>query len=482
MGYIYRPRLKGDVPDFTPTPADLALRRGGPGDDPARCHHPRHAKADVCPGCGARFSPVWWAKYYINGKAVRESTESTKETEARQWLKSHEGKVADGVPIKPKLTRILYDELAADLRAHYQATGERNLDEADNRFDHLNPFFTLRRAADIGSADVTEYIAARQAEGAANGTIIQELGVLGRMFRVAFENKKLLQVPIIHKPKAAKPRAGFFERSQFEAVKRYLRPDLQVAVTIAYAFGWRMQSEVLMLQRRQVDLNACTLRLDPGMTKNDEGRVVSLPPELVELLQAQEERVLLLEMELGRKVPHLFPYLSGEHKGKRIQDFRKAWQTACLEAMLEGLEGEERTRREADLKAALKRKEKPGLLKMLRHDFRRTAVRNMVNRGVPERVAMKVTGHKTRNVFDRYHIVSPADLQEAARKLAGTFSGTLSENRENRKVEVLEKSVLSDGGMTISQQNKGSLSEPLVFLGGADGTRTRDLRRDRPAF
>ncbi len=334
---------------------------------------------------------VYWCKYYVNGRPVRESTGKTTEKAAEQILRVREGRAAAGMPMLPRADRIRYEEIAEDLRQHYAATGSRDLKETEFRLAHLGRFFAGRRVPAIGGAETTAYALQRQREGASNGTVNRELATLSRMLRVAYENQKLVRLPVIRRLKEAAPREGFFEREQFESVRKHLPADLQVAVTIAFTFGWRMQSEVLRLARRQVNLEAETLRLDPGTTKNDDGRVVYLTPELKTALAAQLERVKALELRLGRIVPGIFPHVGkGRRAGKPRLDFRKRWLTACKKAGVPG---------------------------MLRHDFRRTAVRNMVNRGVPERVAMAVTGHRTRSVFDRYHIVSPADLRDVARRL-----------------------------------------------------------------
>src|SRR5262249_25519747 len=93
-----------------------------------------------------------------------------------------------------------------------------------------------------------------------------------------------------------------------------------------------MQSEVLTLERRHLDLEAGTLRLDPGMAKNDDGRLVYLTPELHTLLGEQLQRVRDLERSKKLIVPWLFPHRGPRLTGKRIRDFRTAWATACRAA------------------------------------------------------------------------------------------------------------------------------------------------------
>jgi integrase len=349
-----------------------------------------------------RESPTWWIYYYVDGKRVRESARTEKKAEALRLLAIRTGAAAKGEAIAPKLDRVRYEEARRDLVAHYETTKCRDLTEATKRLKHLDPFFTGRRIATIGPAVVTQYVQQRQAEDAANGTVNRETSMLSKMLRLAYRQNKLARVPLFDKLAEAAPRSGFFEDHQFHAVVKRLPEDLQVACQIMHTFGWR-KMEVLDLERRQLDLRAGTLTLDVGSTKNDDGRTVYLTPELRVLLAAQVERVKALEKKLGRIIPCLFPHLSGGAKrqsvgarhvaviGEPIRDFRRKWEAACKAAGVSG---------------------------RLRHDLRRTAVRNMEQAGVPRSVAMKMTGHKTENIYRRYAIVSPADLKRGSDLIA----------------------------------------------------------------
>src|SRR5262249_9118636 len=116
-------------------------------------------------------------------------------------------------------------------------------------------------------------------EGTLRGRVLERDPAVLR-FAMAQDRPKLLRVPAIRLLKEAPPRAGFFEHERYEAVRRHLRSDLQVACDLGYTFGWRVRDEVLTLERRQMDLAAGSVRLDVGTTKNEDGRVVYLTPAL----------------------------------------------------------------------------------------------------------------------------------------------------------------------------------------------------------
>jgi len=335
-------------------------------------------------------SSIYWLSYYADGKRIRESSDTSNKKLAENLLKEREGRVVTGQSILPRADKVRYAEARADLLTHYEVRKTRDVAEALGRLVHLDRFFDGRRISGIGPADVTEYGKVRQGEDAANGTINRELATLSKMLNVAFANNKLLRVPVIEKLAEAPARAGFVDDAEFNSISAHLPIDLQAVALIAYTFGWRKE-EIFSRQLRHLDLEAGTLRLDPGETKNGAGRLVHLDPELKAVLAAQVARIHAWIRSTGQIVPWLFPHLSGRHEGQRIDDLKKAWARACR------LAG------------------RPGVLF---HDLRRSAVRNMEKAGVPRSVAMKQTGHKTENIYKRYAIVSDADLAEAAEKMA----------------------------------------------------------------
>ena len=364
-------------------------------------------------------SEVWWITYTkADGRRVRESTGTTIYDDAKRVLDDKRGRLARGEQILPRLDKVTYDEAKADLRAYYETRRTRDLAEADARLKHLDAFFTGRRLVTIGQDVITAYVKKRQTArtaeegaeraGAANGTINRELATLSKMLRLAEKQGKLQRFTGIEKLVEAAPRSGFVTREQFTAIRRHLPEELRVAMTVAYTFGWRKR-EVLDLRRRDhCNAQEGTLRLDPGTTKNGEGRVVRLTPELIELLDAQARRVRVLERETGRVIPWLFPHLEGDLVGQRIVDPRKAWERACKAAGVPGV---------------------------LIHDLRRSAVRNMEQASVPRSVAMKLTGHKTENIYRRYAVVSDVDLEEAAQRIAGHAASVTFSSRFGVAVE-----------------------------------------------
>jgi integrase len=365
-----------------------------------------------------------WIKYLQHGRIVRESTQTDNIVKARRILRDREGDVVKGVPVSPNVGKITFDEAATDLLNDYSMNRKRTHDDARRRIKkHLSPFFGNRRMITITTTDLRAYVAKRQKEGTpvrrkrgkakaaelpadpearrpvSAGEINRELTVLKRMFSLAIQSGRLLHKPHFPMLRENNVRAGFFEHAQYLSVLPHLPEPMRPVVTFAYVTGWRINSEVLPLQWRQVDLKAGEVRLDPGTTKNMEGRVFYLTAELKRLLTDQRKAANRVQRRKGMIVPHVF-FHDGTTKAGGVaflaghaisgSGFYHAWCRARIKAGCPG---------------------------SIPHDFRRTAIRNMVRAGVPERVAMKLSGHKTRSVFDRYNIVSDGDLRDAARRL-----------------------------------------------------------------
>ena len=173
------------------------------------------------------------------------------------------------------------------------------------------------------------------------------------------------------------PRQGFFEHPEYLAVRAHLPAPWQDILDLAYYSGWR-KNEILGLTWDELDEAGGVIRLSPARSKTLVGRILPISQPIAEALARRRAR-------RDPDSPLVF-----HRDGIPIRRWRTAWRTACQAA---------------------------GVPTRFLHDCRRTAARNLIRASVPERVAMLLTGHKTRAIFDRYNIINEQELLEAGDQL-----------------------------------------------------------------
>jgi integrase len=366
-----------------------------------------HSKPPRRPrGSGSLFkrerSPYWWIQYHRDGRLYRESTHTTKEPKASRILQKRLADAASEFFVAPQTARIKISELADDFERDQKICERKAAADAKTRWDlHLKPFFGHLRAIQVGTERLSRYIVERQDAGAANATINRELACLKRMLNLGAQASppKVVRVPKFPRLAERNVRTGFVEDSDYNKLADACSSVgvwLRALFETAYNYGWRI-GELQNLKVRQVDVLSSTIRLNSGETKNDDGRMVIMTASV---------RRLLTECVTG-KSPEDFVFT--RIGGKPVKDFRVAWAKVCQQA---------------------------DLPELLFHDLRRTAVRNMVRSGIPEVVAMRISGHKTRAIFDRYNIVDERDLKDAARKLENRL-GALNDTKTGKRFDYL---------------------------------------------
>ena len=338
---------------------------------------------------------VWWVKYYCNGRCFRESSGSPKKAVAKNLLDKREGDVVQGRFFGVQYDKTTYDELAEAFLQDYRINKKKSLSRAERSVALLDKVFKGMRVIDIITPKIRLYIEMRLNDGVKNATINRELAALKRMLNLGAKQTPPIveRMPYFPMLKENNVRKGFFEHEDFLALYKALPSYLKPVVLFGYKSGWRSR-EIINMTWKQVDrVNGCA-RLETGETKNDDARVIYFDDELAKMFEE------LWQLQKLRKTLSAYVFVKPK-SGNRILRFDKAWKAACKKAKLSGY---------------------------LFHDLRRTAVRNMVRAGVPEVIAMKISGHKTRSVFDRYNIVSDTDLKNAAK----SYQAYLEEQEKNR--------------------------------------------------
>jgi integrase len=342
-------------------------------------------------------SKFWWICYSLRGKLYRESTRTTDEKKAQKFLKHRIKEIgADQIGAKkfigPIQERVTVGDLLDALERDYEIRGKKTPPVCS----HLKPIrsaFADWRAIDVTEQAIDDYIQDRRNANKTDATVNRETQLLSQAY--ALGRKKVGEAPEIRRLSEKNAREGFFERADFEPLVKELPEAIQDFARFGYLTGWR-KGEIASLTWAEFEMDSRMMRLRGRASKNGEPRKVPLEGDLWEIIE-RRWNARAVKMPTGET---FLADLVFHRRGAPVKDFKKAWKSACRTAGVEG---------------------------KLFHDFRRTAVRNMRRAGVSEKVAMEISGHKTRSIFDRYDITDERDLREAIRKTQEYLRATPSE-------------------------------------------------------
>jgi len=331
-------------------------------------------------GTGSVFrrGDVWYVQYTAEGRQQQTATAAASEAEARKILAARLGELAAGKrPALPGDTTIndLLDLVVGD----YRFRKLRSLpDLIWKSGKNVRPVLGDMLASRFTRADYRTYVEGRRRAGAADATINREMAWVRRGYTLAFDAEpplvdRKLKIPIL---KEDNVRQGFLEPARYRHLLSNLPLRLKAIYVCAYHVATR-KGELRRLRWPQVDWDAMQIRLTAATTKGAVARTVPIYGDMEYWLRYQWEH----------RIPGC-PWVFYHH-GRPIGQHMKGWKEACAAA------GE------------------PGLLF---HDLRRSGVRNMVRAGNSRKAAMAVSGHKTEAVFNRYDIVSGADLTALAER------------------------------------------------------------------
>ena len=353
---------------------------------------------------------TWYIQFYSNGVRKRESTGLTSRQAAQDLLNQRLAAASKGEPVQTTKVHIsqLYEHLCTWNKAH-----SKNTETARWRL-HLQQPFGKVVANRLSSSQVLEYRTERTAAGAAKATVNRELAMLRRMYRLGHQASPPLVTVLPHIPLASErgnERKGFVEAADYLKLRQAAEFSgelwLQTFVELAYSYGWR-RGELLALQCRQCNFDTSTIHLEGDQSKNDEGREVVMTSHVYDLLK--------LACKGKKPDQHVLTRKDGDVVTD-VKDVRCAWRNLCVSVGLgqwvcrtKGC-GTAQTQQGRCPKCHARNWKYRGLLV---HDMRRSAARAMRQAGLPETVAMSVTGHRTSSMFRRYAIVDHADQLKAA--------------------------------------------------------------------